>query len=72
VARRRLGKAGWNERLKLLATSLNAVGLAFLGLGALGPLLSGLDRPAVQYALCGVISVALHVIAQWVLRWLED
>jgi hypothetical protein len=58
--------------LKLFATTLNAFGLAVAGLGFLGPLLGGVDRPGVQYLVCGVIFVGLHLFAQWVLHLLED
>lgn len=71
--RRRLGKAGWNERLKLFANTLNALGLAVMALGVLGPIFSAAAGPSgVQFVLCAAIFGSLHFVAHLVLRWLED
>ena len=70
--RRRLAKAGWNERLKLAATSLNALGLAVFGFGVLGPGFSGRGVSGVQIAGCFAMLLVLHLFAQWLLGKLED
>ncbi len=68
-----LTKAAWNERYKLLATSLNAIGLAIFGFGALAPPFTDTATGSgVQSVACTAMSVALHLWAQWFLRWLED
>jgi hypothetical protein len=68
-----LPKAAWNERLKLLAATLNAAGLAVFGFGALSPMFNGSGPPSgVQIATCGVIFGVLHWAAQWLLHLLED
>jgi hypothetical protein len=38
---RPIGKAARSERRKLLATTLNAIGLTVLGLGAITPMVTG-------------------------------
>ena len=73
MARPKLSKSGWNERLKLLATSLNAVGLAVFGFGVLAPGFSAAADPTgSQTVFCAAILVGLHLSAQWLLRWLRD
>ena len=72
MLKRRISKATSNERFKLAATTLNAVGLAFLGLGVLGPMLSGRAPPMVQVAGCFTIFLVLHITAHLLLRALED
>jgi hypothetical protein len=67
-------KASRNEALKLRATTLNTIGLAVLGLGALTPVLT--DTPA-QDNLAGiagncVLFYILHLLAGFQLRDLED
>ena len=70
--RRGLTKAAWNERIKLFATSLNAVGLAVVGFGAIGPLLGGQPVDEVRFITSCAIFVAFHLAAHWALKWLED
>lgn len=67
-------KAAQNEVLKLRATTLNTVCLAFFGLGALTPVLTG--TPAADniagIALNCVLFYILHLAARFQLRRLED
>jgi hypothetical protein len=69
---RGLSKAAWNERLKLFATSLNAVGLTVLALGVIGPFVTGQPVSGVRFLGSCAIFLAFHVAAHWALRWLED
>lgn len=68
------GKTARNEKRKLVATSINALGLAVIALGTLTPLYNEpwtatLAFRALASAFAGVI---LHVIARRELRGLED
>ncbi|MDP9839057.1 VIT1/CCC1 family predicted Fe2+/Mn2+ transporter [Neorhizobium huautlense] len=64
-----------NERLKLLATFVNGMGLATFAIGGLGPLISsiygphGLTRPvAILSAVCFLAAFVLHYAASLFLR----
>ena len=46
--RRRDRLAGFNERAKLAATSVNAVGLAFIALGVVRPLVDRRDTLSLE------------------------
>lgn len=66
-------KSADNERRKLLANSLNTIGLAAFGLGVLTPAFTqpgdlGLFRVVGSLA----ILVAFHLAAQYLLRRLKD
>ena len=68
------GKAARNEERKLLATTVNAVGLAVFAVGALPRLTTppyvGQDVGALM--VYGCILIGLHLAARRVLRALED
>jgi hypothetical protein len=70
----RPGKSARNERRKLLATTLNAVGLAIFALGGLTPIFSGVITVAgmVKAALSTAIFVFAHLGARALLGGLED
>ena len=71
-----IGKASRNERLKLRATSANAIGLAFGGVGFIQPIVAGdLTIVAVgKVAICAVIgyvsmTTRCRSSAAWRIRW---
>jgi hypothetical protein len=57
-----------NERMKLAASSINALGLALLALGALQPLVVNGAAPSPVWTLVGL---ALHGVSHYVLRSLR-
>jgi len=69
-----LSKAARNERRKLKASTLNTIGLAIFGLGALTPVVTG--SPSNENL--GVVAFSsaafyiLHLLARLELRGLED
>lgn len=67
-------KAAQNEALKLRATTLNTVGLAVFGLGALTPVLTGTSAAdnAAGIATNCILFYILHLTARFQLRRLED
>lgn len=69
-----LSKSARNERTKLLANSVNTIGLAALGLGFLTPIFAGqITRLAIFRMIASAsIFVAFHFIARQFLRSLED
>lgn len=68
------GKAARNERRKLVATSLNTIGLAVAAIGVIQPVYNEALTigMVIKVALSGVIAYAAHRIAQVLLRELED
>ena len=63
--------AKFNERVKLAATSVNAVGLAFVGLGFVRPLIDAevaFGPPEMGFA---TIGLACHASAHYILRYLR-
>ena len=71
---RKVTKAARNERRKLKATTLNTVGLAMFGLGALTPVFTQPSeaRDLLTIALSSVSLYVLHELARLVLGGLED
>jgi hypothetical protein len=71
---RRRGKAARNEERKLLATTVNAVGLAVFAVGALPRLTTPpyVGRDVVALIVYGLILIGLHIAARRFLRALED
>jgi hypothetical protein len=68
-----------NERIKLLATFLNSIGVAVFGVGGLSPLFSivlggGAFRPIVMVVsdICIFIAFGLHYSGSTVLRSLKS
>jgi hypothetical protein len=65
----------YNERIKLLATFVNGVGIAIFAVGGLGPLISSLNGPtgptlflSFLSTICILIACAIHSIASTVLK----
>ena len=69
--RRPSTKAGRNEGRKLLATALNAAGLAVFGLGTVAPVVSDATW-GLSEGLCLAIFAVLHGCGQIAVRRLED
>ncbi len=69
-----LSKAARNEQRKLQATTLNAIGLAFVAIGFVQPVVVGdLSLPAVaRVVIAGLIGYILHRRAMSYLVGLED
>jgi hypothetical protein len=62
---------GHNERLKLLATSINAIGLAFIALGVVRPIVDttvSLNLDSIAYL---VGALALHGLAHYIVSQVE-
>ena len=60
----------WNERIKLLANSLNALGI---GVAALAFIRPSVDDGLVSIYFVGTLaSIGLHLIAQYLLGFLKD
>ncbi|WP_396594203.1 hypothetical protein [Brevundimonas sp. R86498] len=70
---RQFGKAARNEQRKLLATTLNTIGLAVFGIGFVTPVLSAADDGS-TLSFLGVWTIfgLAHLVAQRVLRDLEE
>ena len=69
--RRRDELGAHNERVKLGANSVNAVGLAFVAFGIVRPLVDpdvGLSLASIVFAGAGL---ALHCLAHYILKQLE-
>ncbi|ARE40003.1 hypothetical protein RGUI_1862 [Rhodovulum sp. P5] len=69
--RRRDPLAAYNERIKLRAGFLNALGLGFLGFAVLRPLVEGTFAPTALTAAFLFTGLALHVGANYILKYLE-
>lgn len=72
--KREVAKTARNERRKLQATSVNAIGLTALGFGLLQPFLRaefGARELAIGL-LSAIMALGLHVVALHFLRDLED
>ena len=65
--RRKLQAKRFNEHVKLLVTSVNAVGLVIFGAGVLQPLVAQVPGAAVDWRWV-VLAAILHVAAQAVIR----
>ncbi|GLK79412.1 hypothetical protein [Methylopila turkensis] len=69
-AERRIRAKRINERLKLLASSVNTVGLTVLGAAVLVPFIGGTFTPAALVWI--LLAVGLHSVAQILLSWLRS
>ncbi|GLK57000.1 hypothetical protein JOD31_003032 [Methylopila capsulata] len=69
-AERRIRAKRINERLKLLAGSVNTVGLTVLGAAVLVPFIGGTFTPAALVWI--LLAVGLHSVAQVLLSWLRS
>lgn len=56
-----------NERLKLLANSLNAIGLALVGLAVLRPMIEATQASWLAVAGWGITAIVLHVVSHYIL-----
>ena len=71
---RPISKVARNERRKLMATTVNTVGLTIFGVGAVTPLVTS-DQPdgsILTFALFTAILLAFHAVARRFLKGLED
>lgn len=78
MIRREQRKLVNNERLKLLATFVNGMGIATFAVGALAPLFSDLDGPtgiarvtAISSGICFIGACVLHYLASTILKGLR-
>ena len=69
--RRRDELTAYNERLKLGATTVNALGLAVIAVGVLRPLIDADAGPSWGIALYVVVAVVLHVLAHYIVSQVE-
>lgn len=60
-----------NERVKLLSGFLNATGIGFIGFAILRPLVERQATFDGFFVLWAAVGLALHVLAHYVLRYLE-
>jgi hypothetical protein len=63
--------AGRTERIKLVATTFNAVGLGFLGFAFVRPVTEG-DALGWRTLLFCLVAFAFHLAAHYVLKRLDD
>jgi len=62
----------YNERIKLRATTLNSMGLGFVGFSLIKPLIDDGPRSiGVTEAIWIVVGVALHYVARYILGMLK-
>ncbi|KEO55378.1 hypothetical protein [Thioclava pacifica] len=57
----------YNERQKIMATSVNAIGLALVGFAILKPVVEQSRHDPMQLAVWGIIGLALHGISHYIL-----
>ena len=69
--RQRDDLAAHNERVKLTASTSNAVGLAFIALGVVRPVVDPEVTLGLTGLVFGVIGLACHAAAHYILRQLE-
>ena len=58
--------AGYNERVKLFANFLNAIGLGLIGFAVLRPLTESLNNATLSTLWWGMTGLAIHAIAHYV------
>ena len=58
--------AGYNERVKLFANFLNAIGLGLTGFAVLRPLTESLSNATLSTLWWGMTGLAIHAIAHYV------
>jgi len=73
-AQNAIGKTARNERLKLRAASANAIGLAFVAIGFIQPLVSGdySFTAVLKLVICAAIGYIFHNYAMQLLERMED
>jgi hypothetical protein len=69
-----IGKAARNERRKLRATTVNALGLAVAAVGVIQPAINSVFSPELllKLAFCGIIAYLFHQAARVELATIED
>ena len=60
-----------NGSMKLLANFFNAIGLGLIGFAVLGPVTTGLVLAGWAALAWGVIGLAMHAAAHYILRYME-
>ncbi len=63
--------AAYNERVKLVATTSNAIGLAFIALGIVRPTVDPDLSIGLAGTVFGVIGLACHGASHYILKHLE-
>ena len=63
--------ATFNERVKLLATSVNTVGLGMIGLAVIRPLIDSLDKFTLNTGSWLLAGLVMHGLSHYVLRYLR-
>ncbi|WP_299845710.1 hypothetical protein [uncultured Jannaschia sp.] len=61
----------YNERVKLMATTINAIGLAFVALGIVRPTVDPDLTIGLAGTVFGLIGLACHGAAHYILRYME-
>ena len=63
--------ATFNERVKLLATSVNTVGLGMIGLAVIRPLIESLDNVTLNTGSWLAAGLVMHGLSHYILRYLR-
>ena len=63
--------AARNERVKLFATFINAVGMGLIGLAVLGPLTQDLTSASLSTLWWGLTGLAMHALSHYILGYLH-
>lgn len=63
--------ATFNERVKLLASSVNTVGLGMIGLAVIRPLIDSLDNATSKTGLWLAAGLVMHALSHYILRYLR-
>jgi len=73
TAERKLAARRFNERVKLSASFLSTLAVGTLGAAVIVPLFSPAIQPSVAAVGAGIlVGVSLHLLAQWVFRFLRN
>lgn len=63
--------ATFNERVKLLAASVNTVGLGMIGLAVIRPLIESLDKFRLDAGFWLLAGLVMHALSHYILRYLR-
>lgn len=66
---RRDALATFNERVKLLATSVTTVGLGMIGLAVIRPLIESLDRFTLNAGSWLLAGLVMHALSHYILNY---
>lgn len=69
--RRRDKLAAHNERVKLMASTINAIGLAFIALGIVRPVVDPETAIGIGGIVFGVVGLVCHAVAHYILKQME-